>query len=206
MDKYAKQALLEYNSEDHTPHPGGVKGRAFWNINSSQFTFAPTLQFPTVPWARAYLYTAEDRNGGLHTFRGDKPTASLAPIWGAIPEGLVYLKVESLDGEGNVMHPVGTRTFYKCAPFPGRTALPPRAKSYRECALDAFRFVFQEPTVQHWLIHGTPDPEYPHNAYPSKMIDSIIRAMVSYARFSPKDAEYALLLARRAADYLLSIT
>ena len=63
MDQYAKQALLEYNSEECSPHPGGVNGRAFWNTNASQFMFAPVLQFPKVPKARAYLYTAEDQNG-----------------------------------------------------------------------------------------------------------------------------------------------
>ncbi len=206
MDKYANQALLEYNSEENTPHPGGVNGRAFWNTNSSQFMFAPTLQFPRVPKGRAYLYTAEDKNGKLHVFKGETATASLAPIWSEIPEGFVHLKVESLDWHDNVLHTVGIRTFYKCAPFPGRDALPPRAKSYRECALEAFRFVYKDPMVQHWLIHGVPEPDYPHNAYPAKMIDSIIRGMVYYAKLEPSNAENALKLAKRAADYLISIS
>ena len=63
MDKYAERALLEYNSEEFTPYPGGVDGRAFWNTNSSQFIYAPTLQFPKLPRARAYRYTAKDKNG-----------------------------------------------------------------------------------------------------------------------------------------------
>jgi hypothetical protein len=101
---------------------------------------------------------------------------------------------------------VNERIFFKGAPFPGRDALPPPAKSYRQCARDAFRYVFEDSMVQHWLIHGTPDPEYPHNAYPSKMISAIISAMVYYAKAEPSRADDALLLARRAADYLLSIT
>lgn len=206
MDKYAEQALLEYNSEEASPHPGGVDGRPFWNINSSQFTFAPVLQFPRVPMARGYLYTAEDKDGKLHTFKGETPTSSLAPIWGDIPEGFVNLRVEALDGKGRVFRPVGARTFYKCAPFPGRGAYPKKARSYRECALKAFRFVYEDPMVQHWLVHGVPDPDYPHNAYPSKMIESIIKAMVYYARLEPECTESALKLACRAADYLLSIT
>ena len=206
MDKYSEQALLEYNSEECSPHPGGVGGRPFWNINSSQFTFAPILHFPRIRMSRGYLYTAEDKDGKLHSFKGETPTSSLAPIWGDIPEGFVQLKVESLDKDGNVLRTVGVRTFYKCAPFPGRGAYPKKARSYRECALKALRYVYEDPMVQHWLIHGKPDPDYPHNAYPTKMIASIISAMVYYAKLEPSNAEKALLLARRAADYLLSIT
>ena len=205
MDKYAEQALAEYNSEECSPHPGGVDGRPFWNINSSQFMFAPTLHFPRVRMSRGYLYTAEDKDGKLHTFKGETPTSSLAPIWGDIPEGFVQLKVESLDKDGNVLRTVGVRTFYKCAPFPGRGAYPKKARSYRECALKALRYVYEDSMVQHWLIHGKPDPDYPHNAYPTKMIASIINAMVYYAKLEPSNAEKALLLARRAADYLLSL-
>lgn len=206
MDKYAEQALLEYNSEENTPHPGGVDGRAFWNINSSQFMFVPILQFPNSPRASEYLYTAEDKNGKLHAFKAETPASSLAPIWSELPEGFVNLKVESIGKSGNILHTVGMRTFYKCAPFPGRNAFPPKTKSYRECALEAFRFVYNDPMVQHWLIHGVPEPDYPHNAYPAKMIDSIMRAMVYYSKLEPSNAENALKLARRAADYLLSIS
>lgn len=206
MDKYAEQALLEYNSEENSPHPGGVGGRPFWNINSSQFTFAPLFHFPRIPMGRAYRYTAEDKNGKLHVFKGNSPSVSLAPIWGDIPEGFVNLKVEALDSEGNFLRLIGARAFYKCAPFPGRGAYPPKARSYRECALKALRFVYDDPMVQHWLTHGVPDPNYPHNAYPSKMIESIIGAMVYYAKLEPSKREKALMLARRAADYLLSIS
>ncbi len=206
MDQFAKQALLEYNSEECSPHPGGVEGRAFWNTNASQFMFVPTLQFPRIPKGRAYIYTAEDQHGKTHSFRASTPTASLAPIWSVIPEGFVTLRVEALDKFDNVLALVGTRTFFKCAPFPGRAALPPKAKTYRDCALDAFRFVYNDPMVQRWLTHGTPDPDYAHNAYPAKTIESIIRAMIYYAKFEPFNADNALLLARRAADYLLSIT
>jgi maltose/maltodextrin transport system substrate-binding protein len=206
MNKYKEQALLEYNSAETAAHPGAVGGRPFWNLNSSQFMFAPSFQFPKIPGAHGYLFTAEDTNGKTHTFKADLPTASLAPIWGEIPAGIVRLNVESLDKSGNVKYLAGARTFFKSAPFPGRDELPPKARSYRECALAAFRFIYNEPMVQHWLIHGTPKPDYPHNVYPAKTIDSIIRAMVSYSKLDPENAENALNLARRAADYLLSIS
>ncbi len=206
MDKYAEQALLEYNSEENTPHPGGVGGRPYWNTHATQFIFAPTIQFPRLHAARGYLYTAEDKNGKLHSFKDPSPAASLAPIWADIPEGFVHLTVEALNKQGQNMNVKTTRTIYKCAPFPGRDALPPRARSYREAALEGFRYVYEDPMVQHWLIHGVPEPDYPHNAYPSKMIESIIRGMVYYAKLEPSNAENAIKLACRAADYLLSIT
>ncbi|MBR2466743.1 MAG: hypothetical protein IKB38_07450 [Clostridia bacterium] len=206
MDKYREQALLEYNCEKTAAHPGGVDGRPFWNLNSSQFMFVPTFQFPRIPGITEYLFTAEDKDGKNHSFKSDSPTASLAPIWADIPVGIVCLKVESVGKDGEAKHLVGARTFYKSAPFPGRSAFPPKARSYRECALAAFRYIYNEPMVQHWLINGTPMPDYPHNVYPSKTIDSVIRAMVHYAKLEPSEKENALKLACRAADYLLSIS
>ena len=206
MDKYAELARQEANDESLSPRPGGVAGRGFWNLHSSQFLYPPTFLFPRVPKGRAYLFSAEDTNGRIHSFRATTPIASLAPIWSEMPEGFVHLKVESLDKQGRILHTVGSRVFYKCAPFPGRTAYPPKASSYRVSASAAFRFAYRDPMVQHWLIHGRPDPEYPHNVYPSKMIESIIRAMVGYAKIEPEHAENAILLARRAADYLISIS
>lgn len=206
MDKYAQQAFIESCCENCSPHPGGVDGRAYWNIHASQFIFAPKLQFPRVPKGRAYLYTARVKDGTVLCFQSETSCASLSPIWGKIPEGFVELKVESLDKQGNILQLVGIRTFYKCAPFPGRNHYPPKAKSYRDCALAAFRFVYKDPMVQHWLEHGTPDPNYPHNAYPAKTVESIIRAMIYYAKLEPDNANHALKLARRAADYLLSIS
>lgn len=206
MDQFAKKALQEYNSEETAAHLGGVNGRPFWNLNSTQFMFVPAFQFPRVPLANGYRFTAEDKNGVHHTFTADLPTASLAPIWGELPVGKIYLTVESLDTSGNAQHTVGARTFYKSLPFPGRDVLPPKARSYRECALAAFRYIYEDEATQYWLTHGVPKPDYPHNVYPAKTIDAIMRAMVTYAKLAPEYAESALKLARRAADYLLSIS
>lgn len=206
MDQYAEQALLEYNSEECTPHPGGVNGRAYWNICSSQFMFAPQFYFPKLPKARKFRYTVMDKNNVSHTFISENSEATLAPIWGELPEGLATLTVEALDWDDNVLHVAGVRAFYKCAPFPGRTAYPPKARSYRECALMALRYVYQDHAVRYWLENGVPEPDYAHNAYPAKTISSIIEAMIAYAQLDSDNAENAMLLARRAADYLLSIT
>ena len=206
MDKYAEQALLEYNSEKTAAHLGGVNDRPFWNGHSSQFMYVPAFQFPKIRGAAGYLFTAEDKDGKKHTFKAGVPTASLEPIWGDIPAGLVHLTVESVGGDGKTEHIVGARSFYKAVPFLGRDAYPPKARSYRECALAAYRFIYNDEVVQYWLTHGKPMANYPHNVYPGKTIDAVIRAMVYYAKLEPTCAENALKLACRAADYLLSIS
>ena len=206
MDKYAEQALLEYNSEATAAHLGGINNRPFWNGHATQFMFVPAFDFPKICRAQGYLFTAEDKNGVKHTFRADRPTASLEPIWKDIPVGVVHLKVESLNANGEAEHIAGARSFYKSAPFPGRDAYPPKARSYRECALAAYRYLYNDEMAQHWLKYGKPMADYAHNVYPAKTIDGIIRAMVNYAKLEPDCAESALKLACRAADYLLSIS
>ena len=207
MDQYKEQALSECTREETAAHPGGVNGRPFWNINASQFMYVPSFQFPWIPSCKKFRFTVTDCNGGQHTFDADTPNASLAPVWGAIPPGFCTLKVESLSRETNeVRYLAGTRTFFKLAPFPGREALPPRARSYREAALLSYRFIFNDEIVQHWLTLGIPKADYAHNVYPAKMISCIVCAMTNYAETSPAIADKALQLARRAADYLLSIS
>ena len=206
MNNYREQALLEYNSEKTSAHQGGVFGRPFWNLTSSQFMFAPAFQFPRVPNGKGYLFSAEDKDGRIHTFKSDKPTASLAPIWGDIPEGIVCLKVESLDKNGERLNLIGARTFYKSTPFPGRDAFPPKACSYRECALAAFKFAYNDSVIQYWLTHGKPKPDFAHNAYPAKTFSSVIKFMVNYAKLDPSKKEEALTIGRIVADYMLSIT
>ncbi|MBO4262206.1 MAG: hypothetical protein J5903_00285, partial [Clostridia bacterium] len=144
MDKFAEQALKEYNDEKTAAHLGGVDGRPFWNVYSTQFMFVPAFNFPGIKGARGYLFTAEDKDGKEHTFKADIPTASLAPIWAEIPVGVVHLKVESLNAEGKPEHIAGARSFYKSTPFPGRNAYPPKARSYRECAINAYRYIYNE--------------------------------------------------------------
>ena len=206
MNKYVEQALLEYNSEKTAAHLGGVNNRPFWNGHSTQFMFVPAFDFPKILLAKGYLFTAEDKNGVKHTFKADKPTASLEPIWKDIPVGVVHLKVESLNAEGEAEHIAGARSFYKSTPFPGREAYPAKTRSYRECALAAYRYIYNDEAVQHWLKYGKPMADYAHNVYPAKTIDGVVRAMVDYAQLEPACAENALKLACRAADYLLSIS
>ncbi|MBO4433426.1 MAG: hypothetical protein J5852_07845, partial [Clostridia bacterium] len=80
MDNYAKQALELYNTT--TVNRGETDGRPFWNINSSQFIFAPAFGFPRIPGAKKYLFVATDKNGTQHRFVDKLPSADLIPVWG----------------------------------------------------------------------------------------------------------------------------
>ena len=68
MDKFAKMALEEYNSEENLIRPGGVNKNAFWNANSSQFIFVPSFNFPMIPAAKEYEFLATDSTGKTYSF------------------------------------------------------------------------------------------------------------------------------------------
>jgi hypothetical protein len=199
MDIFAKQALKEYNDEAFAVRPGGVNGRAFWNINSSQFIYAPSFNFPKIPVTLQYEFFATDCTGKTYTFTADMPTASLAPIWKDLSVGIIELKVEALHRVNGNRYLAGARTFYKAPPFPGREALPPRACSYKECAIKAYRYAFNDSSNQYWLEHNKPDPNYYHNVYPSKMISGIVGVMLTYAKLEPDMADKALKIASFAS-------
>ena len=204
IDDYAKQALELYNTT--TVNRGETAGRPFWNINSSQFIFAPAFGFPRIPAAKKYLFIATDKNKVEHRFTDKCPTADLTPVWCEIPTGLVELKVYGIDGDENIVSPCGVRAFFKADGFPGHAAVPEKEKSYKECSMAALKFVIDNPSYRYWIEKGIPDPEYYHNVYPSKMIASIVDAMTTYANLNTERAEEAMLLAKNALDYLLSIT
>ena len=203
-EELSRKALEECCSAETTAHHGGGEGRPYWNVHSSQFMFAPSFQFPSIPHIKRYRFTATDENGGEHTFEATSSCALLAPIWREIAEGVVRLRVTALDRDGEEVTEVGTRTFFKLAPFP--SDLPQAACTYRECAVRAFEYTLSQPSVRHWLESGTPDPDYDLNVYPSKMISAIIAGMLEYACISPEKEAEAVQLAKNAADYLLKIT
>lgn len=206
MDKFAQLALEEYNSEENAIRPGGINDRNFWNVHATQFIFPPSFLFSTVPAANNFEFIATDSNGKTYSFTNENSYATLAPIWDKLAVGIIELKVNAIHSTNGQKYLLGARTFFKAAPFPGRKNLPPRACSYAECAKKAFAYSFNNTASQYWLNHAMPDPEYYHNAYPSKMISSLVNAMLSYAKLEPNMSQEALKLATNAADYLLSIT
>lgn len=206
MDKFGKLALEECISEETMTRRGGIDGKPFWNTYATQFMYVPTFFFSSIWGIEEYIYTATDSKGDTYTFTADNSSAPLTPIWKDLAYGMVELKVEAVCKATGRNYLAGARTFCKMEPFPGRSALPPKARSYKECAIKAFRYVFNDEVTRHWLTHGVPEPDYYNNVYASKTFSSVIRAMIAYAELEPENAKDALKIATNAADYLLSIT
>lgn len=201
-----KQRALEEYCDNLSVHRGGVDGRPYWNAQAFQFMYNPSFLFAPAPGCKRYLYSATDCNNKIHTFEADIQSALLTPIWKDLPKGFVNLTVQAIDENGKPWATVGSRTFFKSAPFVGKDGYPAKACSYRECALKAYDYIFNQPFIQYWLTHGKPDPFYDLNVYPSKIIAALISAMISYAKFEKTKEDGALALAVKAADYLISIT
>ena len=59
--------------------------------------------------------------------------------------------------------------------------------------------------VQSYLAKGVPYEDYVYSSYPCKTDGAIVRAFVTYAKMHPDRAEASLTVARRAADFLISL-
>ena len=179
---------------------GGIDNRPFWNTYAKQFIFVPSFEFPKNEKAASYRFEAEDRFHNIHSFTADSPTALLTPIWKEIPTGPVYLTVDALDQDGKKISTVGTRVFYRGAPF--TNGYPPAKRSYAEAAKMTYDYLFNLKVIQD-LADGDPDLNFILYCYPSKMYSSIIKGMVNYAEMVPEKKERALAIARGAANYLM---
>lgn len=200
----ARQAFEECCSPETTVRYGVKRGDPFWNVESTQFMYVPAFHFTAIRGCGRYLYTAVDENEGVHTFEANDCCVLLTPIWAELPEGVVTLTVTALTPDGKPYALAGARTFFKLASFPEDN--PPAVRPYKECAIRAYQYAMSQSFIQHWLVYGKPDPGYDLNTYPSKMISALVRAMLSYARLCPEDADNAMKVATSAADYLISIT
>ena len=120
-----------------------------------------------------------------------------------LPVGYVDLTVEALDSEGKVLTTTGTRHFYKASTFRGPYHQP--ARDYDVSARLALEYLFNKSWLQNWITDGTPDKSYSLYCYPSKMIGSIIEGMILYGELAPANRDRALLIARKAADYLIRV-
>jgi len=200
---FKKLANEEYNNEELSPHFGGKNGKPYWNINAPQCIYVPSFSFPIIIGEQRYRYTVTGSDGKEHTFDTDKPNAYLTPVWNDLPTGMVTIKVEWVDREGNAKYLSGIRNIFKMDQFPGRENLPKRACSYRECAKKALRWIFNEPKVQQWLVDRRPAPDFPLISYTSKIIGSVIGGMISYAKLEPENAEKAIEIAKIGGDFLI---
>lgn len=212
-------------------HPGVPGKQFFWNQYARQFIYAPAFDILADPWPviRCYRLTVRSgANGKDYVFEAKVPWAPLSPIWKDLPVGTATLTVESLEppetkpslktGALDLPEPtsvkplkdgakphlkVGTRDFFKAAPFGGpygREVTP-----YLESARRALAFQLGQKHYQAWKS-GKPG-NYNYNIYPAKIYGALINGMTRYAALDPKprDAGDALVVAEAAAQGLLRV-
>lgn len=194
-------------AESLVPIRPGVPGKTpFWNTYARRFICAPAFDLAPVPGAAQYRFTASARDGD-HSFETAAPWAPLSPIWAQLPVGKVSLQVDALDRKGGkAIGTAGKKVFYRSAVFDGPYHEP--AVDYKESARRSLAALFRKREIQSWLRDGKPDPAYTLNCYPAKVMGATVLGMTIYARLAadPAEADAALLVARRAADFLIQIS
>jgi len=192
--------------ESLTPIRPGLPGkRPFWNVNARRFIWAPAFDFPALPGAERYRFTATVGKQEF-SFMATKPWAPLTPIWRDLPVGNVSLVVTAIGGpEDKVLGVVGRRKFYRGATFAGPYNKP--ALDYVASARLGLEALMRAGYIRKWLTMDRPI-EYKLYQYPAKMVSAVVRAGIMYSKLRPmpSDADVALRIARNAADYLLSIS
>lgn len=158
---------------------GQAPNGEFWNVHSSRFIYAPTFAFPVTEGAVRYDVEVTDDFHRLHRFEMDLPTVSLASVWAELPTGYVTVSIRGIGEDGRSLGECGRRTFWKKAAFSGRYA--PAKRTYSLARDKVFDYVFGLPQMRYLLENGRPDPAYPLNGYPSKMMSALITAFVPYA-------------------------
>lgn len=126
----------------------------------------------------------------------------LSPVWDSIPNGQVYLKVEAVDTLTGQRVLVLEKLFYKAASF--RPPYPAAKHSYAEALAKGLDFMYHQPHIQAWLTEARPNHAlHPIYCYSALEVGSVVNAMVLYHKHHPQN-DTALLIARRAANYLIT--
>lgn len=201
----------------------GLPGKVpFWNDYAIRFIYAPSFDFPEVEGANYYRITVvSDANDKKNTFEAPVPYASLSPVWNDIPTGWAYVLVEGLNRVGGEVvgksmikqsKPLSTeltgkypdaRQFYKSACFSGPYNKPVRPLS--QSAKWALEYQLSQPHYQSWK-NGKPGVDYKFSCFTSKMISAVIRGMVYLSEIDKDKADEAMLVAKKAADYIIGIS
>jgi len=210
---YGEARKLASEDYTHTVRPIGVGGQPAWNGRAAWFMYPPTFGFTNRHDAAVYRFTVTDESSVDHTFVGKTANDSLAPVWARLPkDGWFSVTCEAQAADGTSLGLVGSRTFWKQAPFrPGTYAKPKLA--HAEAAKRIGRYVMKLPIVQANYLAGKPVPKEmvnPDNqtfiAYPSKMGAAIIKAMAALATSDAVIRADALRLADGVVKKLAAIT
>ena len=200
-DDLVKRAL----AETATPvRPFVAGGQPAWNGHAVQFLFAPAFDLPEVAGAARYRFTLKDSAGREHVFFGPKPTVPLTPIWTAVAIGPASLVVQGVDADDVAVGGPSSRRFHRAAPF----ASPVTGEVDPAGPARALAALVHSPDLRCWFGSGQPEPQFILYRYPSKIVGAAASALATYAaqQPAPADATEALAAARRAADYLLSMS
>jgi maltose/maltodextrin transport system substrate-binding protein len=194
--------------------PGKVSGAPFWNVRSHQFMYAPSFDFNELEGAKSYRFTLKASDGYQYSFNASKPDATLEPIWLKIPSGRANLKVAALDANGQVLKEVGQRGFHRAAMYNG--PYNKQLMSYRASAQWGLKTLFHRNYFVAWMQPGVPPEDYRKKEdhgdvwgipYPSKLLGATVAGAALYANSTPRpaDADEAIAIGRKAADYLISL-
>ena len=204
LTNFGRQAI----ADSAVPVRPGVPGKTpFWNKRAWRFIYAPAFDFNKVENAAKYRFTVKSlADGRTYTFEADVPWQPLSPVWTKLAVGQIELEVEALDAKGNTILFCGYKKFSKGAPFNG--PYTKRAYSYDQSGRRCLADVFGQRKIQMWLTHSRPDPNYPLWVHPTKIMGAVVTAMAYYSKVAenPKTKQDALTIARRAADFLLSLS
>lgn len=201
FEKIRKEAL----KDALIPIRPGIPGlRSFWNTYAKRFIYVPSFDFKLVDGAKKYKFTATASDSLKYSFVADKPWNNLAPIWEKMPVGFVSLQVQGLDVNNKPLGLAGSRKFYKAAPFQG--PYQKKVMDYRESAKAASQYIYNLSYIQKWKYNSVPDTTYKLYCYPSKIIGAVVENMLLYRNLFPQNASDALVIAKNAANYLISIS
>ena len=205
--------------------------RPFWNTHARRFIYSPSFNFETVEGAEKYRFSVTSSIGSKdYIFEADIPWASLSPVWNELPVGEATLKVEAIDAKGLVTgqseladppcryqdfdksgsesSPLSgypkLRRFYRAAVFRG--GYSDVSTGYRQSAVKALKYLYNEKHYQNWATNGEPDPNYTLYCYPSKTVAAVVDSMVMYSKVDAVDSARALFIAEGAANYLIRIS
>ncbi len=173
-----------------------------WSVHASRFIFAPVIAFTNVDGAVRYEMEIVDDFHRLQYQTSPAPELDLSTHWKGLPVGYVTVSCRAFDANGGLRGGVQTRTFWKKAAFRG--GYEPAKMSYALARTRMFDCFMNMKETRYLLENGRPDPSYPLNGYPSKMLSALIVATVSQleSKGSSKDMAVAdrplLDLARKA--------
>jgi maltose/maltodextrin transport system substrate-binding protein len=189
-------ARLNVAAREHakTSIRAGVPGvRPFWNAHAKAFIHPPAFEFGAVDGASQYRFALMAEQKEVAVWTAAKPWLPIpADIWDSLKPGYYTVKVEGS----------GERTFYRAAVFQG--PYPKGACDYRTAARRVYAAVYNLPQVQGWKTSDDPPKGYDLYCYPAKIMGSMIRALARHAKATPQNADDALAIACKMADWLIA--